>query len=73
MNDKFKDYALTDVLGVVRTREVHALAVDARGHLKNCGFSPGLLVQEGWRGVSKSERHLNKATGGAKYGGGTGY
>jgi hypothetical protein len=50
----------------MRTLENHALAVGARGHEKNCGFSPSLLGQKAWRGVSKSEYHLNKATGGKK-------
>ena len=46
----FKDHALTDELGVKATREVHALAVGARGHEKNCGFSPCLLGQKAWCG-----------------------
>jgi hypothetical protein len=68
MNGKFKDRALTDELGIVRTRENHALAVGARGHEKNCGFSPRLLGQKVWRGVSKIEYHLNNAIGETKHG-----
>jgi hypothetical protein len=40
---------------------------------KNCGFSPCLLGQKEWRGVSKSEYHRNISIGGPKHGGDTGY
>jgi hypothetical protein len=52
----------------VRTREDHALAVGARGQERNCCFFPCFLGQKAWRGVSKSEYHLNKAIGGTKHG-----
>jgi hypothetical protein len=57
----------------MRTQKDHALAVGARGHEKNCGFSPCFLGQKAWREVSKIEYHLNKAIGGTKHGGDTGY
>jgi hypothetical protein len=34
----FKDNALTDELGIVRTQVIHALAGGARGHEQNFGF-----------------------------------
>ena len=46
----FKDHALTDELGIVRTRVIHALTGDARGCEQNFGFSPCLLSQGSWRG-----------------------
>ena len=49
LNVIFKDYALTDELGIVRTRVIHALAGGARGHEKNFGFSTCLLGQRVWR------------------------
>jgi hypothetical protein len=55
----------------VRTRTNNALAVGARGHKKNSGFSPCLLGQKAWRGVSKSENYPNKAIGGINDGGET--
>ena len=50
-NGKFEDHALTDELGIPRTREVYALAGGERGHEHNCSFSPCLLGQKEWRGV----------------------
>ena len=48
---KVKDHALTDGLGIVRTRVIHALAGGARGREQNFSFSPYLLGQKVWRGV----------------------
>ena len=46
----FKDNALTDELGIVRTRVIHALAGGVRGRDLNFGFSPCLLGQRAWLG-----------------------
>ena len=46
----FKDHALTDELGIARTRVIHALAGGARGRVQNFGFSPCLLCQRAWLG-----------------------
>jgi hypothetical protein len=56
----FKDHALTDRLGKLRTRVIYALAGDDRGHELNYGFSPCRLGQKAWRGVIKSEYNPNK-------------
>jgi hypothetical protein len=48
---KNKDNALTDELGIPRTREAYALAGGERGHERKCGFSPCFLGQKAWRGV----------------------
>ena len=45
----FKDHALTDELGIPRTRVIHVLAGGARGREQNFGFSPCLLGQRAWR------------------------
>ena len=66
-------HALTRELGIMRTQEGHTFTAGARGQERNCGFTPCLLGQKAWRGVSKSEHHLNKAIGGTKHDGGTGY
>ena len=49
-NETFKDHTLTDELGIVRTRVIHALAGGARGREQNFGFSPCLLGQRAWLG-----------------------
>jgi hypothetical protein len=46
----YKDNALTDDLGICRTRDANGLAGGERGHELNCGFSPYLLSQKVWRG-----------------------
>jgi hypothetical protein len=50
----FDDHALTDEIGIRRTREVHALFGGQRGHERSYGFSPCLLGQNEWRGVLKA-------------------
>jgi hypothetical protein len=52
---------------------IYALAGDDRGNELNFGFSPCRLGQKAWRGVSKSEYHLNKVIGGRRHGGDTEY
>jgi hypothetical protein len=69
----YTDHTLTGELGILRTREGHALAVGARGHEQIYGFSPCLLGHKAWRRISKSKYHLNKAIGRTKHGGDTGY
>ena len=48
---KFEDHALTDELGISRTREVLELAGGKRGNEQNCGFSTCLLGQKELRAV----------------------
>jgi hypothetical protein len=43
---KFKDHALTEELGIPRTREAYALAGSERGHEQNYGLAPCLLGQK---------------------------
>ena len=50
LNVIFKDHALTDELGIIRTRLIHALAGGARRREQNFGFSPCLLGQRAWLG-----------------------
>jgi hypothetical protein len=51
----YTDHTLNDELEILRTREDHSLAVSARGHEQNCGFSPCLLGQKALRGFQKAK------------------